>query len=224
MIWTAKRAVSRHDRVRPRKTPHGERAALVRGFRARRALRDPEPDPDFGGICRLPDRERRYPPDPLRRRILPRPQHAGSARAWLPALGASRAGRGAVSLYRGRIAGRIPRAVEPVPETGLCRRHHLPRAGSDRTRPGPHDGRGDAALDGVQPAPRTGAGRHAEILDPQAAGVNRAPPHSITSAARSRKDSGIASPSVLAVLRLTTTSNLTGACTGRSAGFSPLRM
>ena len=37
------------------------------------------------------------------------------------------------------------------------------------------------------------------------------------SAARSR-------PSALAVLRLITSSYLVGACTGRSAGFSPLRM
>ena len=56
------------------------RTALVRGFRARRALRDPEPHPDLGGVRRVPDRERRHPPDPLRRRILPRPRHAGPAR------------------------------------------------------------------------------------------------------------------------------------------------
>jgi hypothetical protein len=31
-------------------------------------------------------------------------------------------------------------------------------------------------------------------------------------------------PSALAVLRLITVSNLVGACTGRLAGFSPLRM
>ena len=35
---------------------------------------------------------------------------------------------------------------------------------------------------------------------------------------------GISRPSALAVLRLITISNLVGACTGRSAGFSPLRM
>jgi hypothetical protein len=49
-------------------------------------------------------------------------------------------------------------------------------------------------------------------------------PHSITSSARSRKDSAIVRPSVLAVFRLTMRSNLTGACTGRSPGFSPLRI
>ena len=48
--------------------------------------------------------------------------------------------------------------------------------------------------------------------------------HSITSSARASTVVGISSPSVFAVLRLTTSSYLVGACTGRSAGFSPLRM
>src|SRR5262245_1694480 len=48
--------------------------------------------------------------------------------------------------------------------------------------------------------------------------------HSITSSARARRLSGTARPSALAVLRLSTRSYLVGACTGRSAGFSPLRM
>src|SRR5262245_26896450 len=52
----------------------------------------------------------------------------------------------------------------------------------------------------------------------------RAPPHSITSSARASSDAGMSKPSALAVLRLITSSNLVGACTGRSAGFSPLRM
>src|SRR5262245_30128375 len=52
-----------------------------------------------------------------------------------------------------------------------------------------------------------------------------APPHhSITSSARASKLSGTVRPSALAVLRLITSSYLVGACTGRSAGFSPLRM
>src|SRR5262245_41961078 len=50
------------------------------------------------------------------------------------------------------------------------------------------------------------------------------PPHSITSSARASTVVGISSPSVFAVLRLTTSSYLVGACTGSSAGFSPLRM
>jgi len=48
--------------------------------------------------------------------------------------------------------------------------------------------------------------------------------HSITSSARASTVGGISSPSALAVLRLMTSSYLVGACTGRSAGFSPLRM
>ncbi len=49
-------------------------------------------------------------------------------------------------------------------------------------------------------------------------------PYSITSSARASSDGGTVSPSALAVLRLTTSSYLVGACTGRSAGFSPLRI
>jgi len=48
--------------------------------------------------------------------------------------------------------------------------------------------------------------------------------HSITSSARASNDCGTSRPSVLAVLRLITSSYLVGACTGRSLGFSPLRM
>src|SRR5262249_10473540 len=51
-----------------------------------------------------------------------------------------------------------------------------------------------------------------------------AAPHSITSSARASSESGTVRPSALAVLRLITNSYLVGACTGRSAGFSPLRM
>jgi hypothetical protein len=48
--------------------------------------------------------------------------------------------------------------------------------------------------------------------------------HSITSSARASSGSGTVSPSALAVLRLITSSNLFGACTGSSLGFSPSRM
>ena len=48
--------------------------------------------------------------------------------------------------------------------------------------------------------------------------------HSITSSARASSIAGTSRPSALAVLRLITSSYLVGACTGRSAGFSPLRM
>src|SRR5262245_45149298 len=48
--------------------------------------------------------------------------------------------------------------------------------------------------------------------------------HSITSSANTSTLSGTLRPSVFAVLRLMTNSNLVGWMTGRSAGFSPLRM
>src|SRR3974390_3325931 len=48
--------------------------------------------------------------------------------------------------------------------------------------------------------------------------------YSIISSARERSEGGTVRPSALAVLRLITNSNLVALCTGRSAGFSPLRM
>src|SRR5262245_50974744 len=48
--------------------------------------------------------------------------------------------------------------------------------------------------------------------------------HSITSSARASSVGGTSRPSTLAVLRLMTSSNLVGFCTGRSAGFSPRRI
>src|SRR5262249_59854760 len=49
-----------------------------------------------------------------------------------------------------------------------------------------------------------------------------APPHSIISSARANNVAGTSIPSPFAVLRLITSSYLVGACTGMSAGFSPL--
>src|SRR5262245_10890045 len=48
--------------------------------------------------------------------------------------------------------------------------------------------------------------------------------HSITSSARASSVDGISRLSAFAVLRLMTNSYFVGACTGRSPGFSPLRM
>src|SRR6516225_4014035 len=48
--------------------------------------------------------------------------------------------------------------------------------------------------------------------------------HSITSSARASSVGGTSRPSAFAVLRLMTSSNLVGACTGRLPAFSPLRM
>jgi hypothetical protein len=48
--------------------------------------------------------------------------------------------------------------------------------------------------------------------------------HWMVSSARARTDGGIVSPSVFAVLRLTTRSNFVGRSTGRSPGLAPLRI
>jgi hypothetical protein len=48
--------------------------------------------------------------------------------------------------------------------------------------------------------------------------------YSITSSARASTDAGTVRLSALAVLRLMTSSYFVGACTGMSAGFSPLRI
>ena len=70
---------------------------------------------------------------------------------------------------------------------------------------------------------RLGDERHGE--EAQRASDKPAPVHySITSSARSRSEGGIVSPSALAVLRLTTNSNLVGCSIGRSAGLAPLRI
>src|SRR5262249_15317552 len=65
---------------------------------------------------------------------------------------------------------------------------------------------------------RTRGSRAAEKRD------ERAAPHSITSSASASNLSGISRPSALAVLGLSTNSNFVGSITGRSLGFSPLRM
>ena len=48
--------------------------------------------------------------------------------------------------------------------------------------------------------------------------------YSTTSSAIETSAGGIASPSVWAAVRLMTNSNLLACCTGRSAGFAPLRI
>ena len=53
---------------------------------------------------------------------------------------------------------------------------------------------------------------------------SKKPLHSITSSASASSLSGISRPSAFAVLRLITKSNFVDCWTGKSAGFSPLRM
>src|SRR5439155_6025789 len=51
-----------------------------------------------------------------------------------------------------------------------------------------------------------------------------AAPHSMTSSARASSEDGTLMPSAFVVFILITKSYLVGACTGSSAGFSPLKM
>ena len=72
----------------------------------------------------------------------------------------------------------------------------------------------------TQPRPplsQLSTARHRSVL-------NCAPFHSITPSAPTSSEAGAVRSSAIAVLRVTTISYFTGACTGRSAGFSPLRM
>jgi hypothetical protein len=73
----------------------------------------------------------------------------------------------------------------------------------------------------------TGApGTTQDLGKSEALASSRAEPlnYSMTSSALARSVAGIASPSAFAVFRLMTSSYRVGACTGRSAGFSPRRM
>src|SRR5262249_48823085 len=65
---------------------------------------------------------------------------------------------------------------------------------------------------------RPGGRRTAEHRDELAA------LHSITSSTRARRVDGTSRPSDLAVLRLTTSSNLVGCSTGNSAGLVPFKI
>src|SRR5215510_14602582 len=99
-------------------------------------------------------------------------------------------------------------------------------------------------LEGCRPSPDLGIAlvqrhQHADAPHPFAllrarrerprrrAAVQRhelAPLHSITSSARASSVGGTSMPSAFAVVRLTTSSNLVGCSTGRSAGFAPRRI
>ena len=73
------------------------------------------------------------------------------------------------------------------------------------------------ALSAARAPPAATDGRAAEQGD------EIAPPHSIASSANANSFGGKSRPSVLAVLRLMTSSNFVGCTTGKSAGFAPLR-
>jgi hypothetical protein len=75
----------------------------------------------------------------------------------------------------------------------------------------------------VRFTPRSG---HSAVPEqcPQRANSGHRQPYSITASAVVNSDGGIVRPSALAVFRLITNSNFAGCTTGRSAGFSPLRI
>jgi len=81
---------------------------------------------------------------------------------------------------------------------------------------GTHQAPGPSRLDGTLCA-KTG---REQVQQPHL----RKQRYSITSSARATRLSGTVRPSAFAVFRLITSSYLVGACTGRSAGFSPLRI
>ena len=113
-----------------------------------------------------------------------------------------------------KIRSKPPSQLRHPPKEGL---HPLLPSGSPSGNPHKHSNSPHAVrllrLCPNRPRRRTGKSRD-ELTSP----------HSITSSARASSDGGTVRPSVLAVLRLMTNSYLVAACTGRSAGFSPLRM
>ena len=69
------------------------------------------------------------------------------------------------------------------------------------------------------------AGGNAALLSEESPAASRdAPRYSITSSASASNPGGNARPSVFAVLRFRTSSNLVGCSTGRSAGFAPFKI
>src|SRR5215471_2190636 len=71
---------------------------------------------------------------------------------------------------------------------------------------------------------RGSAGRQMQKLSAGKFHVEPPSHHSITSSARANKIGETSKPKALAVLRLTTNSNMVPCSTGRSAGFAPLRI
>jgi hypothetical protein len=73
---------------------------------------------------------------------------------------------------------------------------------------------------------RTQVGRRerSEMCQFRTHAPQQAIPYSITSSARASNVEGTSKPSAIAVIRLTTSSNLIGCSTGRSAGFVPRRI
>src|SRR5262245_51994202 len=101
--------------------------------------------------------------------------------------------------------------LQPLPESGhkMCER----RARRDGAEEPDHRHR--RLLRARRERPRRRAAKERDEL---------APFHSITSSARPISGSGMVRPRALAVFRLMINSTLVACCTGRSVGFSPLRI
>jgi hypothetical protein len=112
-----------------------------------------------------------------------------------------------------------------------------PTSSSHTPWPNPHSACGTAAapLPAISclgafrpPAARArGEVRHCRqpktCTQPAVSRCSKTAPYSITSSARARSVGGTSRSRAFAVLRLIASSYLVGACTGKSAGFSPLR-
>src|SRR5262249_28532656 len=103
---------------------------------------------------------------------------------------------------------------KPLPKSREARRHFRIVLGQGRQHRDPANSVGLLRARRERPCGR----RATEQRDELAAGT-----HSITSSARARSVGGTSRPSDLAVLRLMTSSTFVTCCTGKSAGFSPLR-
>ena len=116
------------------------------------------------------------------------------------------------TIFHGDV---LPFDIAGVAER-LEERRHIGHEGFPRTGVEEPDHRHDRLLRACREWPRGGCA--AEQRD------ELAPSHSITSSARTSSVGGISRPSALAVFRLITSSKAVGCFTGRSAGFSPLRI
>src|SRR5262249_23368599 len=106
---------------------------------------------------------------------------------------------------------------EPLPYTAQCLSIGTFRSDPEIANPYPliRLGKHHVKRCGLRPSGRRAAQKRDELA---------ALHHSITSSATASNLSGTSRPSALAVLRLITNSSLLGCTTGRSAGFSPLRI
>ena len=107
------------------------------------------------------------------------------------------------------------------PQTPLRARLSEPRAIRGSTRPATCQNR-RLKLSTIKGALHKSATSCREQMQQPCLGKRQS--YSITSSARASKVGGTSRPSAFAVLRLITSSYLVGACTGKSAGLSPLRM